>query len=119
MVDHTPGPWIYRRHHKEQSEGHIYMEKAEGPCTIGLSAPVAADQEWLDEQGRLIAAAPDLLEAVKDLDDLIKDIRAQLDPDSAGQIAADELFALLMSGDVDGRIFEARKAIAKAEERTD
>ena len=86
MSKHTPGPWIVtERHHpyKDGSKAHIerniYTEwdhpqlKGKYPivCTsvgIGMDGERAIHFAHIDEaDARLIAAAPDLLEALKEL----------------------------------------------------
>jgi hypothetical protein len=58
MVGHTPGPWEAIPDSREDSEGDWYViAPDEDVITLGLSEPDAA----------LIAAAPDLLAALKGL----------------------------------------------------
>jgi 16S rRNA C1402 N4-methylase RsmH len=58
MSKHTPGPWVI-----ERDLGHTFIiAEAGGMCAdLGVSSPSQ------DDNARLIAAAPELLEALKTL----------------------------------------------------
>lgn len=64
---HTPGPWLYSPHYREHAQGHIYLPNAneDEAHTINLVGAAAMSQEQLDANAKLIAAAPDLLQALK------------------------------------------------------
>lgn len=90
MTKHTPGPWrIHGRVIRVPGRGVI--AEIPGPETVGVF-------DWLDN-ARLIAAAPDLLEAVKQMIGVYDDY-------GAGFYNQDEF--------VEG-VDKARAAIAKAE----
>lgn len=91
MSKHTPGPWVVveRRHpYKDGSKAHIerniYTEwdhpqlKGKYPivCTsvgVGMEGEKAIHFAHIDEaNARLIAAAPDLLEMLKELADYVR-----------------------------------------------
>lgn len=72
-MSHTPGPW-------ELIEGDIWSAPIEGGCTMAKGRCMVAQvrgwghlqyrpdgEEMQDANGRLIAAAPDLLAALRDL----------------------------------------------------
>ena len=46
----------YTNHHKDYSEGHIFLDK-DGACTITLTGAAAMTQEELDYYGELFAKA--------------------------------------------------------------
>ncbi len=86
MSQHTPGPWI-DRHWDGNQQITITAAQFRGPNVLALVRPpltvvyLGTDKEtWectsrdVDEAGanaRLIAAAPDLLAALKEVDDLV------------------------------------------------
>ena len=59
MSDFTPGPWRIGA----IESGMVAIDGANGEEVTGFVSP---------EDGRLIAAAPDLLEALKDMTDLVQ-----------------------------------------------
>lgn len=91
---HTPGPWKLAAHVADPCT--VYIEQADGEepgiCTTDGSAFTPVDSE--DEQeanARLIAAAPELLTALKSLTALIRNMRGdwlQEQPAFANSIAA-------------------------------
>ncbi len=96
MSKHTPGPWTIERNERGTSI------KAIGP----LQAEEYAGSAWLDVSdvdARLIAAAPDLLEALKDLLPIL-DKAWDYDGDVFGRLHNDAVDAWR----------QARAAIAKA-----
>ena len=60
---HTPGPWAIRR-----ARGHVYI-RAEHDAEVARMGGenVLADDSSAAANARLIAAAPELLEALRDL----------------------------------------------------
>lgn len=65
MSEHTPGPWgLSKAIHVQVMAGGLHV------ATI----PRAADGDWSEANARLIAAAPDLLEALKGLVDYLQDL---------------------------------------------
>lgn len=73
-MSHTPGPWTYVANW--QSPGHLKggFVKCNYDVEIGVNPRIAfvsvipqGSQELCDANGRLIAAAPDLLEALEEL----------------------------------------------------
>lgn len=97
MSKHTPGPWVAGRIFEESRWVEIYKIKDNGMPSLPFAACKHFDEE---ANARLIAAAPDLLDVLKEL-------------------AALDFGALIMNDDDERRIdFVARKArtaIAKAE----
>ena len=69
---HTPGPWGTR-------DGHIYQE--ESGVTLALVTYYDKEIPHKKADAQLIAAAPDLLQAVKDALETIGELRAELDRD--------------------------------------
>lgn len=57
---HTPGPWTY-----EPTSGAIYFADGDVEPLIASTNLECVSAEQGDADGRLIAAAPDLLEAAK------------------------------------------------------
>jgi hypothetical protein len=81
MSRHTPGPWI------GFNNGFKIWVRSEGNLTIApqyiadLSGQSDKEKAWADAQ--LMAAAPDLLEALKELVDLVEGVRdGSYKPDS-------------------------------------
>ena len=46
----------YHRHHGDDPEGHIYLDK-EGACTITLEGAASMSQDELDKYGEIMAEA--------------------------------------------------------------
>ena len=99
MSDHTPGPWVVKGS-KVWEEKHFYKARRGIVAEPSISWRDSAEFE---ANARLIAAAPDLLAALKEWD------RLSLVIDSAVR-RADPTYA----DDVLGRIRAGRAAIAKA-----
>jgi hypothetical protein len=98
MSKHTPGPWGYFCHHPEGS-WHI----GASPTTYAKGDPTIANLGQIGDQGanaRLIAAAPELLEALE----AMLSHTADLDP-MQGYRPEEDFSA----------VKQARAAIAKAE----
>ena len=79
-TQHTPGPW-YQGCEEEPKSGDIYAEDG----SLIAEAFVNGGQETLVANARLIAAAPDLLEALKTL--VITRSAAKALPDATAAIA--------------------------------
>ncbi|HAT64540.1 MAG TPA: hypothetical protein DCS66_08045 [Flavobacteriaceae bacterium] len=47
---------VYTKHHKDNAEGHIYLDKS-GACTITLKGAAAMSQNELDHYGTIMAEA--------------------------------------------------------------
>ncbi len=92
-MSHTPGPWTFRRNFARTGEYEIYS--GEQPIAIVLNR---ADGVHDEEIAILIAAAPDLLEALRAMVEI-----AEL---TIGWIPAPP--------EADGPLIKARAAIAKA-----
>ena len=90
----TPGPWMF--HERPQGEYHYGYTIGDGPTSIVSTA-------WGEANARLIAAAPDLLEALQALDKAARKIASWNGLDIAD---ADEQF--------DGIFERSETAIAKA-----
>ena len=95
---HTPGPW----HIDTEDGGARILDDDELIIAgiYGFSAPDRDGQE--DANARLIAAAPDLLAALKGLLESIQDVERETNT---------------MYGTLDGALADARAAIAKAESK--
>lgn len=70
-VQHTPGPWkVYARATKSSNFGGysnlVHATDDRGPCSVArVRGGNHDDREVVDANARLIAAAPELLEACK------------------------------------------------------
>lgn len=64
MTKHSPGPWVVGKSHA----GTVVLEQR-GSYSAELARPVGLDREpeVLEANARLIAAAPELLEALREL----------------------------------------------------
>ena len=95
---HTPGPWMVYVPERGQ-DGHPHNlsigAETETRATYVASVPGGAHYDWAQANARLIAAAPDLLAALKDA---LKDLSALSHWDTASACA-----------------MKARAAIEKAE----
>ena len=93
--EHTPGPWCIKDHRNVGEGFSITNAVADGPFYDGIAslADVEAD-------ARLIAAAPELLEALRELTDDVAD-RFDLDSPSANP-------------GIKSTVAAARAAVAKA-----
>lgn len=66
MSKHTPGPWITDDVHKGDMMRFVMSDLRPFPHTIA-KLELAQDRETQEANARLIAAAPELLEALKSL----------------------------------------------------
>ena len=74
---HTPGPWAVRPHWSDDSKLEVFPTRPDQDCTVGAWAEIAevsegGDGETAEANARLIAAAPDLLEACKRAEEFIR-----------------------------------------------
>ncbi len=69
QAQHTPGPWYDATTQRDQSEREIWHDEAGLVATVSYVGRYQAAQtcETLTANGRLIAAAPELLEALTKL----------------------------------------------------
>lgn len=124
MTKHTPGPWevqanrtsIYRPAMPED-EGHDEIIRL---VALVYSSVPDRDYSNLDANAHLIAAAPDLLEALKEINGIVENaqqiVGATLPSDGMSEKDAITELLLLLDGPDQRRIQGAsRAAIAKAE----
>jgi len=123
MTKHTPGPWAV--HSDRLSIHRPAMPEDEGHEIRRLVALVysncQAGDSNLDANARLIAAAPDLLEALKEINGIVEHaqqiVGATLPSDGMSEKDAIAELLLLLDGQDQRRIQgAARAAIAKAED---
>jgi hypothetical protein len=93
-TQHTPGPWKFG----SKTDGDLYKRNIAGVDGYHVAAVSSRDDHEVDANARLIAAAPDLLEALQDLFD------ADMEHVLMGDGKDDQIEA----------IAKARAAIAKA-----
>ena len=69
MSKHTPGPWVHSitgsRMTDEYSQPFAVFQEGHSNMIAGVFGDVSGGEEVARENARLIAAAPDLLEALK------------------------------------------------------
>ena len=66
-AQHTPGPWVYRRSFDSSARRDIWTAAdATGHRELVATIP-DADGDHINADARLIAAAPDLLAALRDM----------------------------------------------------
>ena len=65
MSKHTPGPWVVRRAEGSETLDQICTDESEPWIIADVSGPERALP--VEANARLIAAAPDLLEALQEL----------------------------------------------------
>lgn len=98
---HTPGPWNL----SSKGDGRTYVEGGERADDIAALL-MDHDQRENGANARLIAAAPDLLDALRILEEFVTELT------KAGEDRQNRLVEL--EGDKGNRLFAARAAIAKA-----
>lgn len=75
MNKHTPGPWRMHRHHKPISNQWIFQvvtDEEYGEIVAGTCTNPQRPEDVREADAHLIAAAPDLLEALENCVDLIE-----------------------------------------------
>lgn len=70
MSGHTPGPWAYRRDETGEDEFVVVSDGRPYVATVHGGA-----RDWTEHNARLIAAAPELLEACKAQAEELKALR--------------------------------------------
>ena len=67
MAEHTPGPWERLRRSGQDNSGSIAVGQKDSPhvCSVRYSQHPEFPLEVAEANARLIAAAPELLEAAK------------------------------------------------------
>lgn len=85
MNAHTPGPWTVTKGRRCWSIDAPSQSPREFP-TRWLIAETVSDEDADEANARLIAAAPELLEALRDLCDAIPDETAKADQPLLGWI---------------------------------
>jgi len=66
---HTPGPWTIAPYHSLGAEQDIIAPNGQRVCSVAGSKSFDEDtNEWIEPDAHLIAAAPDLLAALKESD---------------------------------------------------
>lgn len=120
MSGHTPGRWLL-----SDDGGHIYSDCNSGdvivcPGDIICLEPDAdeSSEMWRKANARLIAAAPEMLEALKQLVAMMDDCMSDLgcNPNAEDYVPGETDVELNPRGTY--RLSQARAAIAKAEGRT-
>lgn len=100
---HTPGPWkIYQ----SQATMPRVIVSADGSSVADANAGFPCAEDEQDANARLIAAAPDLLDALRILEEFVTELT------KAGEDRQNRLVEL--EGDKGNRLFAARAAIATA-----
>lgn len=107
---HTPGPWKVRKHWSDEGAYEVFPTRGKKPTwgewsAIAEVTDAVSKGESAKANARLIAAAPDLLEA---LQSVWLWMESQADAQSKGGHATFDLMALREQRDI------ARAAIAKA-----
>ncbi|CUX07686.1 hypothetical protein CFBP6626_07585 [Agrobacterium tumefaciens] len=107
IATHTPGPWL------EAGRGagsHIHADKGE---VAWLRSYMGIDDEQIEANARLIAAAPELLEALKWMVENDETNEGEEPRPEFGGDSWNEVNAFFLAG-----LNRARAAIAKAEGRS-
>jgi hypothetical protein len=122
---HTPGPWFLEGNWDAASGktlgGWVSCNYPAGCPVFGLEASVGTPQEIV-ANARLIAAAPDMLAALKEAFAELQCVRDYIEDASRGRLKyrGESEISVMATGDlarVDATIDAARAAIAKAEGR--
>ena len=79
MSKHTPGPW---RYHAEDNGIYMDMDDECGPQIAEVTSENCDTDDQVHGDGLLIAAAPDLLEALQSLTEWGRTHTSPLDPNS-------------------------------------
>ena len=111
MSKHTPGPWLlenrgYKFIVSKPGDGYITRDV----CRMDGSTMAAFEQE---ANAQLIAAAPDLLEALKTVTSHLVAAHSLLERGGKKAAASDRMFAQMMK-DYEKAFEAGRAAIAKA-----
>ena len=69
---HTPGPWIVWQSKRDNSLNVAAVKDRAFVCEVGKIAEAASDADTIRADAHLIAAAPELIEALWDLRALIR-----------------------------------------------
>lgn len=64
MTGHTPGPWLWHWRDDEDAPGSVFAMPRPGHAYAVAMCPRYGKDSW-EQDARLIAAAPELLEALK------------------------------------------------------
>ena len=78
---HTPGPWYLDDAPDVKHPSVILAD--DGATIVAEAMTVVAEQHDAEANARLIAAAPDLLDLLKDARRMVKELHAMLDEDDA------------------------------------
>lgn len=105
MSAHTPGPWSITDDHPTRATLHIDQERNAGYGDVAVVYRVGVDDARHEADARLIAASPDLLEALRSLHGCVS--------------YSDTMGCWVLTGNERTRpaLEAARRAIAKAEGR--
>ncbi len=111
MTKHTQGPWKY-----EATSGAIFMDDGDVEALIASTNLESVSVEQGDADGQLIAAAPDLLDALKAILAPLYDEDGIIDLTTATSIVGrDTLDRLQLKGSFIAVLERGMQAIRKAE----
>lgn len=72
-TQHTPGPWVFHTQpHGDRIEGGRNHSIQNNSGVVILFDPPGSETDTFEANARLIAAAPDMLSALKEITDLCK-----------------------------------------------
>ena len=71
MSKHTPGPWLINRESEDVIEGKLSIESVNAETQLSYFIAQVDGCKSQEANARLIAAAPDLLEALDDAMDML------------------------------------------------
>lgn len=111
MSAHTPGPWYFDE--DDRAVGPV-SNKSIGVCSIMLADGNAARYHFGEQSianANLIAAAPDLLEALDNLLWHAEQLEELIESERGKGRSAEQLYA---AGEMHNYMIEAKKAIARA-----
>ena len=116
-MSHTPGPWQWDGEVRADGDVDALVDASGDAVVCGAWRNDSTAGVWVHpDNAHLIAAAPELLEALKQLKSRVEELSAVRREGITG--AAYDVITASIGDDLTAEFIEAEEAIAKAEGRT-